>query len=354
MDPRAPPCKYRYPMNNGVHAVAETHPVKQLFSTFGGLAALVLAAAVAGVGSPAVAQPFPSKPVRILLPYAAGGIGDLTARVIAQKMSENMGQQVIIDNRAGAGGVPAFQAGLQAPADGYTLVMGGNGTAISQSLFKSLPYNILTDFVQVSAMSKFSLVLLVSPDSKFRSVADLVAYGKANPGKLNFGTSNIGSTQHLAAELFKSVAGVDAQVVPFKAAAGLVTGVRSGDVDVVFDFLPPMLPQIKGGNVRALAVASDKRSPSLPDVPTTAEGGLRGYEVQSFNAVSVKTGTPRPVVERLNKELVTAINSPDVTQKLREMNSEPYPLTPEQTRQLMITEIARWKAVIERANIPRN
>lgn len=327
--------------------------MKQFPSTVRYLAALLLAAA-AGFASPAAAQPFPNKPIRILLPYGAGGIGDLTARVIAQKMGKNMGQQVIIDNRPGAGGVQAFQGGMQAPADGYTLVMGGNGTAISQSLFKSLPYNILTDFVQVSAMSKFSLVLVVGPDSKFRSVADVVTYGKANPGKLNFGTSSIGSTQHLSAELFKSVAGVDAQVVPFKAAAALITAVRSGDVDVVFDFLPPMLPQIKGGNVRALAIAADKRSASLPDVPTTAEGGLRGYEVQSFNAVSVRAGTPRPVVERLNKEFVAAINSPEVTRKLREMNSEPYPLTPEQTRELMIAEIARWKAVIVRANITRN
>ncbi len=317
------------------------------------LAALALAAA-AGAPLSVHAQDFPTKPIRLLLPYGAGGIGDLTARVIAQKMGETMGQQVVIDNRPGAGGVQAFQGGLQAPADGYTVVMGGNGTAISQSLFKSLPYNILTDFTQVSAMARFSLVLLVNPDSKFKSVADLVAYGKANPGKLNFGTSSIGSTQHLAAELFKSVAGVNAQVVPFKVTAGLYTSLRSGDVDVAFEFIPPVLSSIKGGTVRALAVASDRRSPSLPDVQTTAEGGLRGYEVNSWNAVSVKAGTPRAVVDRLNKEFVAAINSPEVAHKLREMNSEPYPLTPEKTRELMISEIARWKSVIESANIPRN
>jgi tripartite-type tricarboxylate transporter receptor subunit TctC len=318
-------------------------------------AALLLAATAAA--SPAQAQtaaPFPNKPVRLLLPYGAGGIGDSTARVIAQKMSENMGQQVVVDNRASAGGVQAFQGGLQAPADGYTLVMGGNGTAISQSLFKSLPYNILTDFVQVSAMAKFSLVVLVGPDSKFRTLGDLVAYGKANPGKLNLGTSSIGSTQHLAAELFKSVAGIDAQVVPFKVASGLYTALKGGDVDVAFEFLPPVLPQIKGGNARAIALAADRRSASLPDVPTTLEAGLAGFEVNSWNAVSVKAGTPRAIVERLNKEFVAAINSPEVAQKLRDMNSEPWPLSPEQTRELMVTEIARWKGVIARANIPRN
>jgi len=316
-----------------------------------GLAALGI---VAASQAQAQAQSFPAKPIRMLLPYGAGGIGDLTARVIAQKMSENMGQQIVIDNRAGAGGVQAFQGGLQAPADGYTLVMGGNGTAISQSMFKSLPYNILSDFTQVSAMSKFSLAILVSPDSKFKTLADLIAWGKAHPGKLNLGTSSIGSTQHLAAELFKSVAGIDAQVVPFKVTAGLYTALKAGDVDVAFEFIPPVLAQVKGGNARAIAVASDKRSASLPEVPTTGESGLKGFEVNSWNAVSVKAGTPRPIVERLNKEFVAAINSPEVGAKLREMNSEPYPLTPEQTRELMSSEIARWKGVIERASIPRN
>lgn len=318
------------------------------------LVRLVIATCAAGLSLPAAAQDFPTKPIKLLLPYGAGGIGDRTARVIAQKMSEDLGQQIVIDNRPGAGGVQSFVAGLQAPADGYTVVMGGNGTAISQSMFKSLPYNILKDFTQVSAMSKFSLVLLVGPGSKFRTVAELVAFGKANPGKLNFGTSSVGSTQHLAAELFKSVAGVEAQVIPYKVTTDLYTGLRSGDIDLAFEFLPPVLTQIRAGNVRALALAADKRHATLADVPTAAEGGLRGYEVTSWNAVSVRTGTPRPVVDRLNKAFVDAINSPDVTQKLREMNSEPYATTPEQARELMVSEIARWKGVIERANIPLN
>lgn len=310
-------------------------------------------AAIAGTG-PASAEDFPNRPLRLLLPYGAGGIGDTTARVIAVKMSENIGQQVVIENKASAGGIQAFLGGLQAPADGYTLVMGGNGTAISQSMFKSLPYDILADFTQVSAMSKFSLALLVGPQSKFRSLQELIAYAKANPGQLTFGTSSIGSTQHLAAELFKSVAGVQAEVVPFKVAGALYTSLHAGDIDLAFEFVPPVLSQIKSGNVRALAVAADKRNASLPDVPTTAQSGLKGYEVASFNAVSVRAGTPKPIVDRLNKEFVAAINAPDVTQKLRDMNSEPYPLTPAQTRQLMVSEIARWKAVIETANIPRN
>jgi tripartite-type tricarboxylate transporter receptor subunit TctC len=309
----------------------------------------------AGAAAPARAQtPFPAKPLRMVLPYGAGGIGDATARVIAQQMAQNMGQQIVIDNRPGAGGVQAFTAALQAPADGYTLVMGGNGTAISQSMFKSLPYDILKDFVQVSAMSKFSLLVAVKPDAKFGSLADLVAFGKAHPGKLNFGSTSVGSTQHLSAELFKSSTGVDAQVVPFKTSAELYTALRGGDIDVAFEFLPPLLSSIRAGSVRALAVASDQRNASLPEVPTAAEGGVRGFEVNSWNAVSVKAGTPPAIVARLSREFAAAIASPVVGRKLRDMNSEPWPLTPEQTRQLMATEIARWKGVIERARINRN
>ena len=314
----------------------------------------LLASVCAGLSASALAQDFPSKPIKFVLPYGAGGIGDLTGRLIAQKMSEIMGQPVVIENRASAGGTVAFTSGMQAPADGYTLVMGGNGTAISQSLFKTLPYNILTDFVQVSAMTKFSLVLLVQPDSKFKTVAELMAYGKANPGKLNFGTTSIGSTQHLSAELFKSMAGINAQVIPFRVSSALYTALRSGDIDVAFEFVPPVLTSIQSGAVRALAIAADKRNPILPDVPTTKEGGLPGYEVNSWNAVSAKTGTPRAIVERLNQEFVKAANSPVVAKRLREMGSEPYALTPEQTRELMTSEIARWRSVIQLAKIPQN
>lgn len=309
---------------------------------------------VAVFAVPAAGQDFPNKPIKFLLPYGAGGVGDFTGRLIAQKMSENLGLPFVIENRASAGGTVAFTAGINAPADGYTLVMGGNGTAISQSMFKVLPYNILTDFVQVAAMTKFSLLLLVKPDSKFKTVADLIAFGKVNPGKLNFGTTSIGSTQHLSAELFKSTAGISAQIIPFRASSALYTGLNSGDIDVAFEFVPPMLSLIKSGSVRALAIAAEKRSPILPDVPTTTEGGLPAFEVNSWNAVSVKTGTPHAIVERLNQEFVKAANSPSVLQRLREMGSEPYALTPEQTRELMVSEIARWRSVIQLAKIPQN
>lgn len=305
---------------------------------------------------PALAQKpvaWPTKPIHMLLPYGAGGIGDITARIITEKMAASLGQAIVIDNRAGAGGIPAFQSALQSPADGYTLAMGGNGTAVAQSMFKSLPYDILKDFTQVAAMSRFSLVVLVGPDSRFKTLAELIAFGKANPGKLNLGTTSIGSTQHLSAELFKSVAGVDAQVIPFREAAGPYTALRSKDIDVAFDFLPPVLPQINAGNLKALAIAADRRNADLPHVPTAAESGLKGYEVVSWNAVSVRTGTPPEIVERLNHEFNAAIDSPEVRKKLHDIHSEPYTLTPAQTRQLMVSEIARWKAVIDKAGISK-
>jgi tripartite-type tricarboxylate transporter receptor subunit TctC len=301
----------------------------------------------------AAAQGFPSKPIRFLVPFAPGGIGDLTARTVAQKLSENLGQQVVVDNRPGAGMIFSATAAMQSAADGYTMILAGNGTAISATLFKSLPYNILTDFTQVSTLATFDLVIVTSSSSKLASLADLIAVARKSPGKLNLGSINVGSTQNLGAELFKSVARIDAQVVPFNGTPALVTALRSDNIDVAFEFAPPAIPQIKAGALRALAVAAPKRHADLPDVPTTREAGLEGFEVSSWNAVSVRAQTPRAIVERLNKEIVAALNSPDVKQKLNALGAEPFPSTPEQTRARMKSEITRWKAVIERANIPR-
>lgn len=311
------------------------------------------ATALAAICSAAAAQTYPFKPIRFFLPFAPGGIGDLTARLVAQKMSENIGQQVVVDNKPGAGMILSATAALQAPADGYTMILAGNGTAISATLFKSLPYGILTDFMQVSTLASFDLVVLVPPDSKFASLAQVVAFAKNNPGKLNLGTVSIGSTQNLSAELFKSVTGIEAQIVPFKGTPALIAGLRSNSIDVIFEFLPPVLSQIRGNAVKALAVASAQRFPGLPDTPTAAESGVPGFQVSSWNAVSVRANTPRPIVDRLNREIVAALNSADVKQKLQDLGAEARPSTPEQTRELMVSEIARWKTVIERANIPR-
>jgi tripartite-type tricarboxylate transporter receptor subunit TctC len=237
-------------MHRGRHSVKRYYP-----AAFRWLAAAALAAVCGAVA----AQTYPAKPIRFLLPFAPGGIGDITARVVAQKMSDNIGHQVVVDNRPGAGMIISATAALQAPADGYTMLLAGNGTAVTASLFKSLPYDILRDFVQVSTLATFDLVLLVNADSRFASLADMLAFARSNPGRLNFGTINPGSTQHLSAELFKSVTGISAQTVPFKATPALVIALRSHSVDVAFDFLPAVLSQLKSNSVRALGVASAAR-----------------------------------------------------------------------------------------------
>ena len=318
-----------------------------------GISRCFAAAALALACTAAAAQAYPSRPIRFLVPFAPGGIGDLTARTVAQKLSDNLGQQVVVDNRPGAGMIFSATAAMQSAADGYTMILAGNGTAISATLFKSLPYNILTDFTQVSTLATFDLVIVVSSGSKLSSLADLIAAARKNPGKLNLGSINIGSTQNLSAELFKSVAGVEAQVVPFNGTPALVSALRSDSIDVAFEFAPPAIPHVKAGVLRALAVAAPKRHADLPNVPTTREAGLAGFEVSSWNAVSVRAQTPRALVERLNREIVAALGSPDVKQKLNALGAEPYPSTPEQTRARMKSEISRWKEVIERANIPR-
>ena len=322
---------------------------RRKFSVLRWLAAAGLAAACGA----AAAQAYPSKPIRFLVPFAAGGIGDITARVVAQKMSENLGQQVFIENRPSAGMIVSAEVALKAEADGYTMLLTCNGTAVSASLFKSLPYNVLTDFTQVSTLAFFDLLLLTGPNSKFHSLADVLAFARTNPGKLDIGTISIGSTQNLAAELFKSMAGIDAQIVPFKATPALITALRANDVQLIVEFIGPAMSQIRSNSIKALAISSNRRFPGLPDTPTVAESGVPGYYVSSWNAVSVHARTPRAIVERLAREVAAAVGSPDVKEKLQQLGFEARATTPEQTRELMASEIAKWKAVIERAKIER-
>ncbi len=301
----------------------------------------------------AVAQAYPSKPLRFVLQHAPGGYGDITVRTLTRKMSESMGQQIIVDNRPSAGAIIAANMVAKSDADGYTLLLTGSGTAVSASLFKALPYDVLKDFAQVSTMGFTEILVLTGPDSKFTSLAELLAFARQNPGKLNIGCNNIGSTQHLAAELFKSMAGIEGQIVPFKSFAGLLTALRGGEIHIAFEYVAPVVQLIKANTIKALAIGAKERFVGLPNVPTTAESGVPGYQASSWNGISVPAKTPRPVIDRLYREIVAAVAAPDVQQRLREFGIDPRAYTPEQTRQLMISDIAKWKAVIERANIPR-
>lgn len=300
------------------------------------------------------AQPaFPAKALRIVVPFAAGGVGDLTARAVATGLAARLGQPVVIDNRPGAGGVVAADAVARAEPDGHTLFLMSNGTAVTASLFKALPYDTVADFMPISTLGVFDIAVLVPADSPHRTLGQLLAHVRAHPGQFNIGSINTGSTQHLAAELFKSSAAIDAQVVPFNGTPALITALRGRQVDVGVEILGPALPQVRAGALRVLAVASEQRSAALPDVPTAVESGVKGFVAASWNALAAPARTPRTVVDRLQREVVATVATPAVQQQLRALNVEPRTSTPEQAAALLKSDIERWRAVIERAGIPR-
>ena len=300
------------------------------------------------------AQPaFPSKNLRLVVPFAAGGVGDLTARIVAARLSEGLGRSVVIENRPGAGGVVAAETVARAEPDGHTLFLMSNGTAVTAGLFQSLPFDTLKDFAPISTLGYFDIAVVAAPQAPFKTFAEVLAYAKANPGKLNIGSINVGSTQHLAAELFKSSAGIDAQVVPFNGTPNLIGALRGRQVDVGVEILAPLLPQIRGDALRPLAVAGEKRSLVLPDVPTAKESGVPGFVASSWNAIAAPAKTPPAVIQRLQREIAASVADPEVQKKLRELNIDPRSSTPEQAAALLASDIRRWSGVIERAGIPK-
>jgi tripartite-type tricarboxylate transporter receptor subunit TctC len=300
------------------------------------------------------AQTYPNKPIKFYLPNGPGGIGDLITRVVTQKVSEKIGQQILVENRPSAAGVQAFTSVQQAPADGYALALIGNGSAISYNLVKNLPFNVKTDFEAVTTMARFSIVLLVNQNSKFSSVKDVIEFSKKNPGQMNFGAINVGSTQYLGAELFKQLAGIHEQTIPFNSTASVMTALKSGDIDVAFEFVGPVFTSITSGSIRCLGVGANQRLFNLPNVPTVSEAGLPGYEVSSWNGVFVKAGTPKPIIAKLYKEFNEAMASPQVIQSIKNMNADPFSLTTEETQALLFSDIKKWQTVIQNAHIALN
>ena len=303
--------------------------------------------------APAWAQGFPAKPVRIVVPNAPGGAADITARAVGEHMARTLGQPVLVDNKPGAGGVVAGQAVAGAAADGHTLLLISSGTAVSQALFKSLPYDTLKTFAPVAPLATFDLVIVGKEGGAFGSLADLLAYARQNPGKLNIGTPNIGTTQHLAAELFKSAAGLDLQVVPFKATPDVVNAIRGDQIQAGLDILSPLLSQIRGTALRPLAVPGSKRSRVRPDVPTAQEAGVKGLNAASWNGLAVPVGTPAAVIERLNQAVNAALADVGVRQKLEALNLDPHPGTPRDAADMLAGDIERWGKVIAAARIER-
>jgi tripartite-type tricarboxylate transporter receptor subunit TctC len=313
----------------------------------------LLAAAALAAGPVRAQARYPSRPVTLMVPFAPGGIADITARTVAQAMGPSLGQTIVVDNRPSAGSIVAGQAVAQAAPDGYTLLLMSNGNAVSAGLFKKLPFDVVKDFAPISTLGFFELVICADRESRFKSLRELVAYGKVNRGQLTLATIAVGSTQNLAAELFKSRTGVDAIVVPYKGSSAVLTALRAGEVDAGFEILGTTLPQITGGALRALAVTGQRRNASLPDVPTAIEQGVTGYDVESWNALAAPAGTPPAVIERLRRAAQDALARPEVSRRLVELGVRPQGGTPAQLRDLLAGEITRWRGVIEAARIER-
>jgi tripartite-type tricarboxylate transporter receptor subunit TctC len=292
-------------------------------------------------------QAYPVKPLRVVVPFAPGGSTDIFARLVAERLSASLAQPVVVENRAGAAGNIGAEVVAKSPADGYTLLMATTGVmAINNALYKSMTYDAAKDFDLVIFIASITNVLAVPNDLPAKNVAELVALAKKDPGKLTFASSGAGSSTHLSAELFKSMAGIDVVHVPFKGSGQALIDVVAGRVSMIFDNMPSALPHIKGGKLRALGVTGSKRAGALPDVPTIAEAGtevgLRGYESLSWSGFAVPAGTPRDIVQRLNRETAVILLAPEMRQKLAEQGADPVGGSPEAFADHVRREREKW------------
>jgi tripartite-type tricarboxylate transporter receptor subunit TctC len=304
------------------------------------------------LATPAVGQSrYPDKPIRLIVPFGPGGLADVTARVVGERAGAILGQQVVIVNQPGAGGVAAARAALGSPADGYTLVLFTNGTAISVPLVKDLGYDPITQFVPVTSLGFFDFLLLTSAEHPYRTLADLLAAARARPGALNIGTINVGSTQNLTANLFKSQAKVEATIVPFRTTPDAITALLRKDVDLVIDGYVAAKTLMQEGKLQALATTGAQRFAGLPDVATVAEGGVAGFDVTSWNAVFALAATPGPVVGQLNVAINEALRDAGVRQRLMDLGIEPKGGMPSEIGLRLQADIARWGEVIRAAGI---
>jgi tripartite-type tricarboxylate transporter receptor subunit TctC len=299
------------------------------------------------------AQTYPSKPVRVIVPYGPGGIADVTMRMVAHNLSQHFGQQFFIENRPGAGGVVGMQSAKEAAADGYTLVMIGGGLTIAKALFKSLPYNIETDFTPISTTASYGLVIATKSGTSYKTINDVIADAKAQPGKLNFGTINAGSAQNLAAELFRTVAGIDVTIVPFKTTPELASAVLRGDVNVAFEYYVGFQSPITNNQMTVLATTGPERARNLPNAPTVIESGLTGYEVTSWNGLAVPAGTAVDTIALLNRAVDEALKSPEVQKFSISAGLDARSMSPENLQGRIKSDVAKWAQVIERAGIEK-
>jgi tripartite-type tricarboxylate transporter receptor subunit TctC len=298
----------------------------------------------------ALAQAYPARPVRILVGFAAGGNFDIVARLIGEWLSEQFHQTVIVENRPGASSNLATEAALRAPADGYTLLLGGAVNAVNATLYEKLSFNFMNDVAPVAGVVRFPNVMMVSASFPAKTVPEFIAYAKANPGKINHGSSGNGTTQHLAGELFKMMTGVNFTHVPYRGAPQALTDLLGGQVQVLFEALPPSIPHIKSGTLRALAVTTAARSEALPDLPAVGEFVL-GYEASGWNGVCVPKNTPIEIIEKLNNVINAGLADPKMKARLADMGATTLAGSPADFGKLIADETEKWSKVIREANI---
>ena len=314
--------------------------------------AVVCAAALVVASSISAAQSYPTRPVRLVITYPPGGTTDFVGRPIAQKLSELIGQTVVVDNRGGAGGVLGTMIVAQAPPDGYTLLLGTSaGMVINPLLHKKLPYDPLRDFAPISRTNVNPQALVATAALPANSVKELIAYARAHPGKLNVASSGVGTPNHLGAEMLKHLAKIDIVHIAYKGGGPAMTDLIAGQVQLQFSSIPTVLAHVKAGRIKMLAIGSAKRSPALPDVPTIAEAGVPGYEYTTWYGIFAPRGTPSAAVARLNTAVTQAVSSPEVTQRLVPNGAEPSPSSPQELTRYMKEESERWAKTIKAANV---
>lgn len=317
------------------------------------IAALLALAAILVMPQVACAQAYPARPIRLILPFGPGGVADVTARIVTEKLGEKLGQRFIIENMPGAGGITAARAVLSSPPDGYTLALLSNGTAISVSLFKSLNFNPVTDFAPVSSMGYFDFIFVTKSGSPYSTLADFIKGAKAKPGTLNVGTINIGSTQNLAAQLFKSTASVDVTIVPFRSSPDVLIALLRGDIQLAIENYTAVQSHVSDHAVAAVASSGSVRTTFMPDVPTVKEAGGGDFEARSWNAIFAPKGTPPEIINTLNAALREILDQPELKKRALELGIEAKASSPEEILGRLKDDIGKWAAVIDRAGIEK-
>jgi len=315
--------------------------------------ALLAAAVLALTPLNGAQEAWPEKPIKFVLPFGAGGVADVTARIIADKLGQKLNQRVVVENMPGPGGIAAARAVITSPPDGYTMAWVTNAAAISVATFQSLPFDPTKDFAMVSMAGTFDLVFVVNSQSEYKTLGDFIKAAKASPGKLNVGTIAAGSTQNLGGELFKSVADLNVQIVPYKNSPDIVVALLRNDVQLMVDFPPAVAGQVADNKLRILATSSPQPSPLLPGIPTADQAGVKGYEVVSWNGVGVPKDTPKDVIETMNKAMRDVLAMPDVVEQLAKVGVIAKASTPAELMTRLTADIKKWNEVVEKAGIPK-